>query len=446
MNPKSEVASPQSVSAPPSPPPPRATRFRWVICALLFGATTINYVDRLVFGTLAPELQKIFHWSNADIPDIAFWFEVSYAVGLAFAGRILDRVGTKIGLAASLAGWCLASILHAGMSSVLGFKLARLFLGACESGAFPGATKATAEWFPRRERALVAGIFNSGSNVGAMIVPLAVPWLFVTYGWQWAFVATGGAGLVWLVFWWWLYRLPRQQPRVSPNELAWIESDPPDTITELMPIGRIIRTRQAWSFIMGKFFTDAVWRWNIYLLPLFFSQHFHLDIRSFGPPFLVIYLMADFGSIGGGWFSSTLLKRGWSLNTARKTAMLVCVLGVLPIMLTTQVSNIWTAVFFVGLAMACHQGWSSNLYTSISDMFPKHAVATVAGIGGTAGSIGAMALLTLTSRLFNAEALQASTGHVYPILFVIAGCVYLAALLCFQLLVPKLEPVKGAKV
>jgi len=431
-------------STSPFPPrPPAATRFRWVICALLFGATTINYVDRLVFGTLAPELQKRFHWSNADIPDIAFWFEVSYAIGVGFAGRILDRVGTKLGLAVSLGAWCLASILHAGMSSVFGFKLARFFLGVGESGAFPGATKATAEWFPRRERALVAGIFNSGSNVGAMIVPLVVPWLFVAYGWQWAFVATGGAGLLWLFFWLWLYRLPRQQPKVSPSELALIESDPPDTITELMPLGRILRTRQAWSFIMGKFFTDAIWRWNIYLLPLFFSQHFHLDIRKFGPPFLVIYIMADFGSIGGGWFSSMLLKRGWSLNRARKTAMLVCVLGVLPVMLTTQVANIWTAVFFVGLALACHQGWSSNLYTSISDMFPKHAVGTVAGIGGTAGSIGAMALLSFTSRLFNAEALQASPGQVYPLLFTIAGCTYVAALLCFHLLVPRLEPVRN---
>lgn len=422
--------------------PPPATRFRWVICGLLFAATTINYVDRLVFGTLAPELQKIFNWSNADIPDIAFWFEVSYAIGLAFAGRILDRIGTKLGLAVALAGWCLASILHAGMSTVFGFKLARFFLGLTESGAFPGATKATAEWFPRQERALVAGIFNSGSNVGAMIVPLVVPWLFLAYGWQWAFIATGGVGLIWLIFWLKLYRLPAQHPRVSPSELAYIERDPPDEITEMMPMRRILSTRQAWSFIMGKFFTDAIWRWNIYLLPLFFSQHFQLDIRKFGPPFLVIYLMADVGSIGGGWFSSTLLKRGWSLNAARKTAMLVCVLGVLPVMMTTQVSNMWVAVFFVGLAMACHQGWSSNLYTSISDMFPKHAVATVAGIGGTAGSIGAMALLAFTSKLFTAEALEKSTGQVYPVLFTIAGCTYLVALLCFHLLVPRLEPVR----
>lgn len=424
-------------------PAPLASRFRWVICALIFFEITINYVDRLVFGLLAPELQKIFHWSNADIPDIAFWFEVAYALGLAFVGRFLDRVGTRLGLALSLIGWCLASMLHAGMSTVFGFKVARFFLGLTESGAFPGATKATAEWFPRKERALVAGIFNSGSNVGAIIAPLAVPWLFVVYGWQWAFIATGAIGLVWLFFWWALYRLPQDHPRVSPAELAHIHSDPPDEITELMPIRRILATRQAWAFILGKFFTDAIWRWNLYLLPLFFSQHFQLNLKQFGPPFLMIYLMADVGSIGGGWLSSSLLKRGWSVNAARKTAMLVCVICVLPVMLVTQVGSMWFAIFLVGLATAAHQGWSSNLYTSISDMFPKHAVATVAGIGGTAGGIGAMSLLALTSRLFNSSTVAGGTDHVYTTLFIIAGLAYLAALGCFHLCVPRLEPVRN---
>lgn len=430
------MAEPVSVS--------RVSRFRWVICALIFFEITINYVDRLVFGLLAPELQKLFQWSNADIPDIAFWFEVAYALGLAFVGRFLDRVGTRLGLALSLVGWCLASMLHAGMSTVLGFKFARFCLGLTESGAFPGATKATAEWFPRRERALVAGIFNSGSNVGAIIAPLAVPCLFVTYGWEWAFLATGGIGLVWLFFWWSLYRLPQEHPRVSAAELAHIHSDPPDEITTLIPWRRIMALPQAWAFIFGKFFTDAIWRWNLYLLPLFFSQHFHLDIKKFGPPFLMIYLMADVGSVGGGWFSSALLKRGWSVNAARKTAMLVCVLCVLPVMLVTQVGNMWLAIFLVGLATAAHQGWSSNLYTSISDMFPKHAVATVAGIGGTAGAVGAMSLLALTSRLFNASSATEDPTRVYTTLFIIAGLAYLAALGAFHLCAPRLEPVRPA--
>jgi ACS family hexuronate transporter-like MFS transporter len=418
-----------------------ATRFRWVICALIFAEITINYLDRLVFGLLAPELQKLFHWSNSDYTNIAFWFEIGYAVGLAFIGRFLDRVGTRVGLAISLAGWCLASMLHAGMSTIVGFCAARFLLGLSESGAYPGATKATAEWFPRRERALVAGVFNSGSNVGAIIAPLAVPWLFVNYGWQWAFIATGGIGLVWLAFWLALYREPSRHPRVSAAELAHIQSDPPDAFTEIMPWRRILATRQAWSFIAGKFFTDAIWRWNLYLLPLFFSQHFKLDIKQFGPPFLVIYLMADGGSIGGGWLSSSLLKRGWSINAARKTAMLICVIGVLPVVLTTHLSNMWVAVGVVGLATAAHQGWSSNLYTSISDMFPKHAVGTVAGIGGTAGAIGAILLLKFTSALFDSSA---SNDQTYTILFTIAGAAYLAALGCFHLLVPRMTPVAKA--
>ncbi|HEX2861551.1 MAG TPA: MFS transporter, partial [Lacunisphaera sp.] len=376
---------------------------------------------------------------NAEIADIAFWFEVAYAIGLAFAGRFLDRVGTRVGLAISLAGWCIASMLHAAMATVAGFKLARFLLGLTESGAFPGAAKATAEWFPQRERALVAGIFNAGSNVGAVIAPLVVPWLFVMYGWEWAFIATGGIGLVWLFFWWALYRLPQHHPRVSPAELAHIHSDPPDEITEPIPVRRILATRQAWAFILGKFFTDAIWRWNLYLLPLFFSQHFHLDIKKFGPPFLVIYLMADVGSVGGGWLSSWLLRRGWSVNAARKTAMLISVSCVLPVVLVTKVEGMWTAIFLVGLATAAHQGWSSNLYTSISDMFPKHAVATVAGIGGTAGGIGAMSLLALTSRLFSTAG--ENTDGVYTTLFLIAGCAYLAALAAFHFCVPRMERV-----
>ena len=425
----------------PAPGQPFLTRYRWIICALIFAEITINYVDRMVFGVLAPELQKIFSWSNSDYTNIAFWFEIGYAIGLTFVGRFLDRVGTRWGLALSLTAWCIASMMHAGLSTIAGFCLARLILGVSESGAYPGATKATAEWFPRRERALVAGIFNSGSNVGAIIAPLAVPWLFINYGWEWAFIATGALGLVWVAFWLALYREPAQHPRVSKAELAHILSDPPDTILELIPWRRILATRQAWAFIMGKFFTDAIWRWNLYLLPLFFSQHFNLNIKQFGPPFLVIYLMADVGSIGGGWLSSYLLKRGWTTNAARKTAMLVCVLGVLPVTLTTQVSSLWTAIFLVGLATACHQGWSSNLYTSVSDMFPKHAVATVAGIGGTAGALGAILLLKLTSMLFDSNA---SNSQTYTVLFIVAGAAYLAALGCFHLLVPKLEPVKSA--
>lgn len=419
------------------------TRFRWVICGLLFGATTINYIDRALFGVLAPELKKIFGWSSGDIAAILLWFEVAYAVGLAFAGRFLDRVGTKLGLAVSFGAWCIAAMLHAGMATVLGFKFARFLLGITESGAFPGVTKAAAEWFPRRERALVAGFFNAGSNVGSMLVPLIAPALFLTLDWKWTFLIVGGGGFVWLAAWAWLYRLPAEHSRVSPGELALIASDPPDAITEVMPVGQILAARQAWAFILGKFFTDMIFRWNINLLPLFFADHFGLDIKRVGPPFFVIYLTAALGSIGGGWLSSQFLRRGWSLNAARKVAMLVCVLSVLPVMFTTAVSNQWIAVAIFSLMMAAHQGWSSNLYTSISDMFPKHAVGAVAGIGGTAGAIGAISLLYLTSGLFDAQKTAADGDHVYTTIFVIAGLSYLAALGCFHLLAPRLDPVKA---
>jgi ACS family hexuronate transporter-like MFS transporter len=306
-------------------------------------------------------------------------------------------------------------------------------------------TKATAEWFPRRERALVAGFYNSGSNVGSMIVPVITPWLFFSYGWQWTFIVVGGAGLIWVGFWLVYYRKPAEQPRVSPAELALIQSDPADTITEIMPMSQILATRQAWSFIMGKFFTDMIFRWNINLLPLFFVDHFNLDIKKIGPPFFIIYLTAGFGSVGGGWLSSALINRGWSINASRKTAMLVCILGILPVMFTSAVTQPWMAVVILSLMMACHQGWSSNLYTSISDMFPKQAVGAVAGIGGTAGSIGAIALLYLTSDLFkSAKAAGANVDHVYTVIFIIAGAAYVAALACFHFLVPKLEPVRAA--
>ncbi len=431
----------------PTPPlstPSRATRFRWVISGLLFSAITVNYVDRALFGQLAPELKKSFGWSSGEVADILLWFEVAYAVGLAFAGRFLDRVGTKLGLAISFAAWCVASMLHAGMATVLGFKIARFFLGITEAGAYPGVTKATAEWFPRKERALVAGFYNSGANVGSMIVPLLAPWLFFSYGWQWTFIIIGGAGFVWLGFWWTLFRQPAQQPRVNAAELAIIESDPPDTIVNIMPISRILATRQAWSFIMGKFFTDMIFRWNINLLPLFFVDHFGLDIKKIGPPFFIIYFAAGIGAIAGGGLSSSLIHRGWSVNAARKTAMLICVLGVLPVMATTFVTSPWMAVLILSLMMAFHQGWSSNLYTSISDMFPKHAVGAVAGIGGTAGSIGSILLLYLTSDLFNsAKAAGTNVNHVYTVIFVLAGFAYIAALACFHFLVPKLEPVRN---
>jgi ACS family hexuronate transporter-like MFS transporter len=417
----------------------RIGRYRWVICALIFCAITLNTMDRLVFSVLAPELRKIFGWTNTNYTNIAFWFEVAYGIGFAVVGRFLDTVGTRKGFMVALGGWSLASAMHAMMQTIPGFSFARFCLGLTESGAFPSAVKVTAEWFPKKERAFVAGIVGSGSSLGAILAPIVVPWLYLTWGWQWAFITTGALGSIWLVAWWAIYRLPHEHPKVSPAELAYIRADSPSTPTTKIPLREVFRTRQAWAFIGAKFFSDAVWRWYLYLLPLFFNQAFKLDIRNFGLPFLIIYLMADIGGIIGGAISSWLLRQGMSLNRARKTAMAMCVACVLPVMLMSHVSNMWVAVGLVGLATGAHQGWSANLFTTASDMFPSGVVASIVAYGSMAGSIGTMAILELTGRLFDASKGASGTG-VFGTLFVIAGCAYLAAIAVFHLLAPRLEP------
>ncbi len=409
-------------------------RRRWVICALIFFATTINYIDRLVFGLLGPELQKIFGWTDKDYTDIVFWFEVAYAIGLVSAGRFIDWIGTRLGYALAFLFWSGASVLHAAMSTITGFSFARFMLGLSEAGNFPAAIKTVAEWFPKKERALATGLFNAGTNVGAVVAPLAVPWLYINYGWQWAFIATGAVGLIWLVFWFTMYRVPEQHPKLSPEELAYIQSDPPDPEVKIA-WRRLLPHRQTWAFVLGKFLTDSVWRWYLYLLPLFFSQDFKLNIKEFGPPFVVIYVMADFGSILGGWLSSHLIKKGHTVNYGRKIALLVCALCVVPVVFVTQVHNIWLAVLLVGLAASAHQGWSANMFTTASDMFPKQAVGSMVGLGGMAGAVGAMLILKITGYVLS------HTGS-FTVLFIIAGSAYLVALLLFHLLAPRLEPAK----
>lgn len=422
-------------SASSSSPPPRLGRYRWVICALLFFATTINYIDRQVFGILAPELKKVFGWTDANYTDIVFYFELAYAIGLLTAGRLLDWIGTRVGFAVAMVFWSIASMLHAGMASIAGFSLARFLLGLGESGNFPACIKTVAEWFPKKERAFATGLFNAGSNVGAVVAPLAVPWIFAQWGWQWAFIITGAIGFVWLGFWLKLFFPPEQHPHVTAAELAHIHSEPEEKL-EKIGWGKLLPHRQTWAFVTAKFMTDSIWRWYLYLLPLFFNQNFKLDIKSFGPPFLLIYTLADLGSIGGGWLSSRLIARGWTVNAARKTTMLLCALCVVPVVFVTQVSDMWTAVWLVGLAAAAHQGWSANLFTTASDMFPKQAVGSMVGMGGMAGALGAMLILKITGYVLE------QTGGNYTILFVIAGSAYLTALLILHLLAPKLEPAK----
>jgi ACS family hexuronate transporter-like MFS transporter len=417
----------------------RVGRYRWVICALLFFATTVCYVDRLVFGFLGPELRKPEHfgWTPKQLTDILFWFEVAYAIGQLGAGRVLDWIGTRAGYALSLIFWSFASILHAFMGSVMGFSIARFMLGLGESGNFPAAIKTVAEWFPKKERALATGVFNAGSNVGAIIAPIAVPWLYLHWGWQWAFIMTGALGLIWLLFWFIFYHVPSEHPKISREELAYIQSDPPEPTTKV-PWLRLLPHRQTWAFIIAKFATDSIWRWYLYLLPLFFSQVFGLDIAHFGPPFVVIYVMADVGSIGGGWLSSRLIKGGRSINFGRKMALLVCALCVVPVASVTHLANMWVAVGLVGLAAAAHQGWSANLFTTASDMFPKQAVGSVVGMGGTAGALGAMAILKLTGAILGDNPNAAS----FAPLFIIAAAAYLSSLLIIHLLVPRLEPAR----
>ena len=437
----------------PAPVSARVGYYRWVVCGLLFLATTINYVDRQVIGILKPTLQGQFGWSEIDYGDLVFSFQLAYAIGFLFAGRVMDRFGTKIGYALALTVWSIAAIATAwapvygapvsavlavfGMkygAAVAGFLLARFVLGLGEAGNFPAAIKTVAEWFPRRERALATGIFNAGTNVGAIITPLVVPFITVRYGWEWAFIGTGVIGLGWLVIWWLMYDRPERHPSVTPRELAYIRTDPPD-VTARVPWLTLIGHRQTWAFAVGKLMTDPIWWLYLFWIPDFFSRNYGLSLLELGPPVIVIYLVADIGSVGGGWLSSSLIRRGWSVNAARKTAMLICASAVVPIMFASRVTSMWEAVALVSLAASAHQGWSANLFTLSSDMFPRHAVGSVVGIGGFAGAIGGMVIAKITGYILQ------TTGSYLPV-FVIAGTTYLVTLLIVHLLVPKLEPAK----
>ncbi len=437
---------------------PRTGHYRWVVCALLFFATTINYVDRQVIGILKSTLQGEFGWSEIDYSNIVFAFQTAYAIGLVLAGRMMDRLGTKAGYALAIVVWSVAAIAHAeatsvgvGVSalfalvgfaatpSVAGFIAARFALGLGEAGNFPAAIKATAEWFPKKERAFATGIFNSGTNVGALLTPMAVPWITLTYGWYWAFVVTGGLGFIWLVVWWAMYDQPEKHPRVTAGELAYIRSDPAEATTPI-PWAALFPHREAWAFAAGKFMTDPIWWLYLFWIPDFLGRNYGLDLTTLGPPIVAIYLIADVGSIGGGWLSSWLIGRGWTINAARKTTMLICALCVVPILFAAEAANLWVAVILIGIAAAAHQGWSANLFTLTSDMFPRRAVGSVVGFGGMAGAIGGMLISKVTGYLLE------WTGSYYSV-FLIAGFTYLAALLVIHLLVPNIRPVDiGDKV
>lgn len=408
--------------------------YRWLICALIFFATTINYVDRAVLGVLAPTLRTEIGWTDQEYGYISAAFTLAYAIGFLFAGWFIDRVGTRLGYALYLTVWSLAAAAHALVRSAFGFGLARFALGIGESGNFPAAIKTVAEWFPQKERATATGIFNAGSNVGAILAPLLVPWIALTWGWQEAFVITGLSGLIWIAFWFPLYRRPSEHPKLSKRELQHIESDPPDTPAKI-PWVRLLSLKQTWAFSIGKFLTDAIWWFYLFWFPLFMNDRFGVDLRTIGLPMIVVYLLADVGSVGGGWFSSSLIKRKWTVNAARKTAMLICALLILPVAIAPHVQGPWVAVMLIGVAAAAHQGFSANIFTTTSDMFPRKAVGSVVGIGGFAGAMGGFFMN------LGAGWLKQNTGS-YEIMFGIAGVVYLLALLIMHLLVPKLEPAK----
>jgi len=385
-----------------------------------------------VLGVLEPELRKSIHWSKTEYGDINSAFTFAYAIGFVVVGRFVDRVGTRIGYAVALVLWSLAAAGHALARTPQDFKVARFFLGLGEAGNFPSAIKTTAEWFPRRERALATGIFNAGSNIGAVIAPMIVPVLALTWGWQSAFIATGLLGIVWVVFWLPLYHRPEHHPRVSPAELAWIQSDKPEATTPISWL-QLLPHRQTWAFAAGKFLTDPIWWFYLFWAGPFLSDKFGVDLKHMGPPLIVIYLLADVGSVAGGWLSSRLLKRGWTPNAARKTALLVCALCVVPVAAAPVVAGKWTAVLLIALAASAHQGFSANLFTLTSDMFPRRAVGSVVGIGGMVGALGG----TLFQR--GAGRITDLTGS-YLTLFVIAASVYLLAVLIIHALVPRLEP------
>jgi len=413
---------------------PRSTSssFRWVVCALLFFATTINYVDRTVLGVLESVLKAEIGWTSTQYGDINAAFSLAYGIGFLFAGWVIDRLGTRLGYALYLIVWSLAAASHALAYSVGQFMVARIALGVGESGNFPAAIKTVAEWFPKNERALATGVFNAGTNVGAILSPLAVPVIAAQFGWRAAFVGTGLAGMIWVVFWWPLYRRPQDHPRVSDAELAHIQSDPcPPQVN--VPWGQLLTYRQTWAFAVAKFLTDPIWWFWLFWLPPILRELYGVNLETIGPPLIFVYLLADVGSVMGGWQSGWLMNRGWTPNAARKTAMLTYALCIVPVVAAPLAGSKWAAVLLIGVAAASHQGFSANLFTLTSDMFPRWAVGSVVGIGGFFGAMGGFVFQFIAGRIKDA------TGSYVP-LFLMAGSAYLLALLIVHKIVPRLEP------
>ena len=430
-------------------------KYRWTICSLVFYATTINYLDRQVISLLKPTLQKEFNWTEMDYSNIVVAFQFAYALGMVGAGRIIDKIGTKLGYALTLTLWSIASILHAFATGTFSFAVFRGFLGFTEAGNFPAAFKTVAEWFPKKERAYAGGIFNSGTNVGAILAPLVVPYLAIHYSWKFAFIATGAIGLIWLIFWFIWYEVPAKQKRLSQAEYDYIHSDleyhSEGIVEEEKPKiswVKLLRYKQTWAFIAGKFLTDGIWWFFLFWLPAFLDSQYKLVGMQVSLPIAFVYTLAGVASIFGGWLPMWLVKhKGWKVVRARKTSMLIYAFFPLLIMVSQAAGsfNMWYAVIIIGIAASAHQAWSANLFTTVSDMFPKSSVASVVGIGGMAGGIGGMVVASVAGLLFD---YYKGLGHIqtgYYIMFLYCGLGYLIAwLIMFKILVPKMKPVDPA--
>jgi ACS family hexuronate transporter-like MFS transporter len=421
------------------PEPTHVGRYRWMICALLFAATAINYVDRQTIGVLKPTLQAELKWTESSYADIVFWFQAAYAIGYLAFGPIIDRIGARLGYAIAFTVWTLAHIAHGFVYTITQFALVRFTLGLGEAGSFPSSLKAVSEWFPQKERALAVGVFNAGSNIGAIVTPLVVPAITLAWGWRAAFVATGAVSFVWLIAWLAMYRSPGFHKKVTPAELAYIHSGEAQASATSISWLKLLRLRETWAYALGKFLTDPIWWLYLFWLPDFLSKRYNLDLKSFGPPLVAIYLMSDIGSVVGGWGSSKLMKSGRTANAARKTTMLICAVAVTPIVVAQFVSQLWGAVAIIGLATAAHQAWSANLMTLPSDLFPRVAVGSVVGIGGMAGAVGGMLMSKYNGYILDVF------GSYQPI-FALACGAYIVAIAVIHSLSPRLTRVSEAAV
>ena len=428
--------------------------YRWTICGLIFFATTINYLDRAVISLLKSTLTKEMHWDDADYANVEIAFKLSYAIGLFLAGRVIDRLGTKKGYAWSTGLWSLSAVAHAFANSVFGFGVARAALGITEAGNFPAAIKTVAEWFPKKERALATGIFNSGTNIGAIIAPLTVPFIAIQYGWKWAFVLTGLLGFIWLYFWQRHYSLPKVHPKLSKEEFDYIHSDDQlaaDTNNEEQSStdpkyswGKLLGYKQTWAFALGKLLTDPIWWFYLFWLPDFLESQYQIKGTAIALPVAAVYTISSIGSVWGGWLPMSLIKKDWSSFKARKTSMFIYAMLVLPILFAQYLGsiNMWLAVLVIGIAAAAHQAWSANIFTTASDMFPKKAVGSVTGIGGMFGSLGGILLsLLVQKQLFVHYRSIGQIETAYYIMFIVCGVAYISAWLIMHWLAPKMEPV-----